>query len=104
MTANVQGLVARGKLTEDKANKALTMLKGVLDYSEFKNVDMVIEVGCLIFLFDLVLKLTVSNLGCFASVCKLGYSGLKFTFGFHVCSYFLLLIYLGFYNFERSYG
>ncbi|KAJ4708460.1 Peroxisomal fatty acid beta-oxidation multifunctional protein [Melia azedarach] len=41
--ANVQGLVARGKLTEDKANKALTMLKGVLDYSEFKNVDMVIE-------------------------------------------------------------
>ena len=47
MTANVRGLVSRGKLTQDKANKALSMLKGVLDYSEFKDVDMVIEVGCL---------------------------------------------------------
>ncbi|XVF34858.1 hypothetical protein REPUB_Repub18cG0094700 [Reevesia pubescens] len=41
--ANVQGLVTRGKLTKDKAEKALSMLKGVLDYSEFKDVDMVIE-------------------------------------------------------------
>ncbi|KAJ0090227.1 hypothetical protein Patl1_13270 [Pistacia atlantica] len=41
--ANVRGLVTRGKLTEDKANKALSMLKGVLDYSEFRDVDMVIE-------------------------------------------------------------
>lgn len=41
--ANVRGLVTRGKLTQDKANKALKMLKGVLDYSEFKDVDMVIE-------------------------------------------------------------
>ncbi|KAK0570673.1 hypothetical protein LWI29_004836 [Acer saccharum] len=41
--ANVRGLVSRGKLTQDKANKALSMLKGVLDYSEFKDVDMVIE-------------------------------------------------------------
>ncbi|KAM7509531.1 hypothetical protein LguiA_019984 [Lonicera macranthoides] len=40
---NVQGLVARKKLAQDKADKALTMLKGVLDYSEFKDVDMVIE-------------------------------------------------------------
>ncbi|KAI8571140.1 hypothetical protein RHMOL_Rhmol01G0095500 [Rhododendron molle] len=40
---NVRGLVARKKLAQDKAEKALSMLKGVLDYSEFRNVDMVIE-------------------------------------------------------------
>ncbi|TYH60538.1 hypothetical protein ES332_D08G300700v1 [Gossypium tomentosum] len=41
--ANVRGLANRGKITKDKAEKALSMLKGVLDYSEFKDVDMVIE-------------------------------------------------------------
>ncbi|XWS26833.1 hypothetical protein CRYUN_Cryun26dG0064000 [Craigia yunnanensis] len=41
--ANVRGLVTRGKLTKDKAEKALSMLKGVLDYTEFKDADMVIE-------------------------------------------------------------
>ncbi|OMO58152.1 Crotonase superfamily [Corchorus olitorius] len=41
--ANIRGLASRGKLTKDKAEKALSMLKGVLDYSEFKDVDMVIE-------------------------------------------------------------
>ncbi|KAJ9183943.1 hypothetical protein P3X46_007737 [Hevea brasiliensis] len=41
--ANVRGLVTRGKLTQNKADKALSMLKGVLDYSEFRDVDMVIE-------------------------------------------------------------
>ncbi|OAY27289.1 hypothetical protein MANES_16G113900v8 [Manihot esculenta] len=41
--ANVRGLVTRGKLTQDKRDKALSMLKGVLDYSEFRDVDMVIE-------------------------------------------------------------
>ncbi|XP_043706405.1 peroxisomal fatty acid beta-oxidation multifunctional protein AIM1-like isoform X2 [Telopea speciosissima] len=41
--ANLQGLVAKRKMTRDKAEKALSILKGVLDYSEFKNVDMVIE-------------------------------------------------------------
>lgn len=44
---NVRSLVTKGKLTQDKAHKALTMLQGVLDYSEFRDVDMVIEVGCL---------------------------------------------------------
>lgn len=46
MAANVRGLVTRGKLTKDKADGSLLLLKGVLDYSEFKDVDMVIEVGC----------------------------------------------------------
>ncbi|KAJ8768694.1 hypothetical protein K2173_023598 [Erythroxylum novogranatense] len=41
--ANVQSLVTRGKLTQDSANKALSLLKGVLEYSDFEDVDMVIE-------------------------------------------------------------
>ncbi|XP_060209805.1 peroxisomal fatty acid beta-oxidation multifunctional protein AIM1-like isoform X2 [Lycium barbarum] len=41
--ANIRGLVASKKLQQDKANKAFSMVKGVLDYSEFKDVDMVIE-------------------------------------------------------------
>lgn len=41
--ANVRGLVTRKKLAQDKADKAISMLKGVLDYSEFRDVDMVIE-------------------------------------------------------------
>ncbi|GMN50553.1 hypothetical protein TIFTF001_019697 [Ficus carica] len=41
--ANVRGLVTKGKLAWDKADKALSLLKGVLDYTEFKDVDMVIE-------------------------------------------------------------
>ncbi|XP_022729467.1 peroxisomal fatty acid beta-oxidation multifunctional protein AIM1-like [Durio zibethinus] len=41
--ANIQGLVTRGKVPQDKARKALSMLKGVSNYSEFKEVDTVIE-------------------------------------------------------------
>lgn len=41
--ANVRALVTRKKLAQDKADKAVSMLKGVLDYSEFRDVDMVIE-------------------------------------------------------------
>lgn len=41
--ANVRALVTRKKLAQDKADKAISMLKGVLDYSEFRDVDMVIE-------------------------------------------------------------
>ncbi|CAI0628816.1 unnamed protein product [Linum tenue] len=40
---NIRNLETRGKLTKDKANKALSMLKGALDYSDFNDVDMVIE-------------------------------------------------------------
>jgi enoyl-CoA hydratase/3-hydroxyacyl-CoA dehydrogenase len=45
MIANVRGLVTRKKLTQQKAEGALSLLKGVLDYAEFKDVDMVIEVS-----------------------------------------------------------
>lgn len=41
--ANVRALVTRKKLAQDKADKAISTLKGVLDYSEFRDVDMVIE-------------------------------------------------------------
>ncbi|KAI3977538.1 hypothetical protein MKX01_000451 [Papaver californicum] len=41
--ANLRGLLARGKITEDKVMNALSILIGVLDYSEFKHVDLVIE-------------------------------------------------------------
>ncbi|CAA0830388.1 Peroxisomal fatty acid beta-oxidation multifunctional protein AIM1 [Striga hermonthica] len=40
---NIQNLVSRKKLARDKAEKALSILKGVMDYSDFKDVDMVIE-------------------------------------------------------------
>ncbi|GFP94740.1 peroxisomal fatty acid beta-oxidation multifunctional protein aim1 [Phtheirospermum japonicum] len=40
---NIRSLVSRKRLAQDKAEKALLMLKGVLDYSEFNDVDMVIE-------------------------------------------------------------
>ena len=44
MPANLGGLANRGSLTKDKMSKTLSLLNGVLDYSEFKDVDMVIEV------------------------------------------------------------
>ncbi|VFQ68073.1 unnamed protein product [Cuscuta campestris] len=40
---NVRTLVSRKKLSQNQAEKSLSLLKGVLDYSEFKDVDMVIE-------------------------------------------------------------
>ncbi|MFS8023411.1 putative isomerase, Enoyl-CoA hydratase, 3-hydroxyacyl-CoA dehydrogenase [Helianthus anomalus] len=42
-SGNVRGLVARKRLAQAQAEKALSMIKGVLDYSEFRDVDMVIE-------------------------------------------------------------
>lgn len=52
VTANLNSLVSRGKMTQDKAGEAFSLLKGVLDYTEFKDVDMVIEVSA----FSLVSK------------------------------------------------
>ncbi|KAK1289154.1 Peroxisomal fatty acid beta-oxidation multifunctional protein [Acorus calamus] len=43
IAANLQGLVNRGSWTKEKMDKALSLLKGALDYSEFGKVDMVIE-------------------------------------------------------------
>lgn len=41
--------MSRKKLAQDKAEKSLSILKGALDYSEFRDVDMVIEVHVLTF-------------------------------------------------------
>ncbi|CAN6231229.1 unnamed protein product [Urochloa humidicola] len=43
VAANLEGLAKRASLTKDKINKSMSLLKGALDYSEFKDVDMVIE-------------------------------------------------------------
>ncbi|KAL0905830.1 hypothetical protein M5K25_024269 [Dendrobium thyrsiflorum] len=43
IAANLDGLVKKGSLTLDKKSKVLSNLKGVLDYSDFRDVDMVIE-------------------------------------------------------------
>nr|XP_033516885.1 glyoxysomal fatty acid beta-oxidation multifunctional protein MFP-a-like isoform X2 [Nicotiana tomentosiformis] len=41
--ANLQRRVNKGKLSEDKFEKALSLFKGTLDYESFRDVDMVIE-------------------------------------------------------------
>ena len=43
--------MVRKKLTDDKAYKAFSVLKGVLEYTECKDVDMVIEVWAQTFFF-----------------------------------------------------
>ncbi|CAK9138968.1 unnamed protein product [Ilex paraguariensis] len=41
--ANLQSRVRKGQMTRDKFEKTFSLLKGVLDYESFRNVDMVIE-------------------------------------------------------------
>ncbi|GAA0152638.1 dehydrogenase [Lithospermum erythrorhizon] len=41
--ANLQSRVKKGSMTQEKFDKTLSLLKGVLDYDSFRNVDMVIE-------------------------------------------------------------
>ncbi|KAI8002788.1 hypothetical protein LOK49_LG08G03231 [Camellia lanceoleosa] len=41
--ANLQSRVKKGKMTQEKFEKTLSLLKGVLDYESFRDVDMVIE-------------------------------------------------------------
>lgn len=41
--ANLQSRVKKGNMTQEKFEKTLSLLKGVLDYESFKDVDMVIE-------------------------------------------------------------
>lgn len=42
--ANLQSRVKKGKMTQEKFEKTMSLLKGTLDYESFKDVDMVIEV------------------------------------------------------------
>ncbi|XP_068325962.1 glyoxysomal fatty acid beta-oxidation multifunctional protein MFP-a-like [Pyrus communis] len=41
--ANLQSRVKKGKMTQEKFEKTVSLLKGVLDYENFRDVDMVIE-------------------------------------------------------------
>ncbi|XP_065863680.1 glyoxysomal fatty acid beta-oxidation multifunctional protein MFP-a [Euphorbia lathyris] len=41
--ANLQSRVKKGKMSQEKSEKTLSLLKGALDYESFKDVDMVIE-------------------------------------------------------------
>ncbi|KAH9683512.1 peroxisomal fatty acid beta-oxidation multifunctional protein MFP2 [Citrus sinensis] len=41
--ANLQSRVKKGKMTQEKFEKTISLLTGVLDYESFKDVDMVIE-------------------------------------------------------------
>ncbi|XP_060174043.1 glyoxysomal fatty acid beta-oxidation multifunctional protein MFP-a-like [Lycium barbarum] len=41
--ANLQSSVKKGKMSQEKFEKTLSLLKGVLDYESFRDVDMVIE-------------------------------------------------------------
>ncbi|OMO98530.1 Crotonase superfamily [Corchorus olitorius] len=41
--ANLQSRVKKGKMTQEKFEKTLSSLRGVLDYESFRDVDMVIE-------------------------------------------------------------
>ncbi|GLJ04720.1 hypothetical protein SUGI_0001910 [Cryptomeria japonica] len=40
---NLKSRASSGKITEEKAKHAMTLVKGVLDYNEFYNIDIVIE-------------------------------------------------------------
>ncbi|XVF28291.1 hypothetical protein REPUB_Repub15cG0017400 [Reevesia pubescens] len=41
--ANLQSQVKKGKMTQEKFEKTISLLRGVLDYESFRDVDMVIE-------------------------------------------------------------
>lgn len=43
-TANLQSRVKKGRMTQHKFEKTLSLLNGVLNYDSFKDVDLVIEV------------------------------------------------------------
>ncbi len=41
--ANLQSQIKKGRLRKDAADRAMALVRGVLDYGDFKNLDMVIE-------------------------------------------------------------
>lgn len=50
-SANLQSRVKKGKMSQQKCERTLSLLTGVLDYESFKDVDMVIEARQSITLF-----------------------------------------------------
>lgn len=43
VSANLQSRVKKGNMTQEGFEKALSLLRGVLDYEQFRDVDIVIE-------------------------------------------------------------
>lgn len=43
LPANLQSRVKKGKMTDERFEKTLSLVKGVLDYESFRDVDVVIE-------------------------------------------------------------
>jgi 3-hydroxyacyl-CoA dehydrogenase len=56
-SANLQSFVRKGRLTKLDYEKKLSLLSGVLDYEQFRDADVVIEVKFNIFTFLLVMQL-----------------------------------------------
>lgn len=58
-SATFQGLATKGKFELNRVEKALSILKGVINYSDFKDVDMVIEVRHYILSFAISICISV---------------------------------------------
>lgn len=46
-SANLQSRINKGKLSQEKFEKAVSLLIGTLDYESFRAIDMVIEVSAI---------------------------------------------------------
>lgn len=65
-SANLQSRVNKGKMSQEKCERTLSLLTGVLDYQLFKDVDMVIEArqSTTLFFFPLFYLFVISFFFC----------------------------------------
>lgn len=63
-------------MTKEKLEKTISLLKGVLDYESFTDVDMVIEVPLAAFLLSCVVKVPFSPPGLW-SIVDVGFGVLE---------------------------
>jgi enoyl-CoA hydratase/3-hydroxyacyl-CoA dehydrogenase len=50
-SANLQNFVKKGRMTKEDHEKKLSLLSGVLDYEQFRDADVVIEVDTVLYCF-----------------------------------------------------
>ena len=48
-SANLQNFVKKGRMTKEDYEKKLSLLSGVLDYEQFRDADLVIEVDSVLY-------------------------------------------------------
>lgn len=60
LAANIQSQAKRGLLSQEKIPSTLALVKGTLDYKDFGDVDIVIEVGLITSIFSVKL-LSISH-------------------------------------------